>query len=216
MSASREPRTLLCYGDSNTYGYDPRTPDGSRYPYGVVWTTRVAKALGSGWRVISEGLNGRTTAYDRPGLVWKNGLTYLTPCLVSHKPVDVVTLMLGTNDCNVEMNLSPGDIAEGMKKLVLTVRAVTADYQGYIPRIVLMAPAAISQELCGTVFEGEIDETSAAKSRAIVPLYRALAERYGCGFLDCSRLPVSPIDGEHLTEEGHAALADMLLKLLSE
>lgn len=210
-----EPKTLLCYGDSNTYGYDPAT-DGDRYPLETLWTTRVARGLGSGWRVISEGLNGRTTAYDRPGLPWKNGLTYLTPCLVSHKPLDAVTLMLGTNDCNVEMGLSVADIAAGMERLVLTVRGVCAEYQGYIPRIYVLAPAAISPDIAGTTFDGEIDETSVEKSRALPALYRAVAEKYGCGFVDCSDLPVSRTDCEHLTPEAHELLASRLLSALTE
>ena len=205
--------TILCYGDSNTYGYDPHT-DGERYPLEVCWTTQFARALGEEYRVIVEGLSGRTTAYDRLGFPWKNGYPYLTPCLASHKPIDYLIIMLGTNDCNVEMELSAEQIAAGMEKLVSTAEAVTASEQGYVPRIVVVAPAAIRPEIAGTVFDYQLDETSVQKSRDIAPLYRRIAEEHGCLFLDATGVETSPIDCEHLTEAGHAALAELLTDLV--
>ena len=89
-------KTVLCYGDSNTYGYDPRS--GLRYPASVRWTCRLATLLGPDYHVIEEGCNGRTTVFDDPIEGWKNGLGYLKPCLNSHKPVDIVILMLGPED----------------------------------------------------------------------------------------------------------------------
>ena len=108
--AAHDRITVLCYGDSNTYGYDPYTR--GRYPYEKRWTTLLGEMLGSRYEVISEGLNGRTTAYDRPGAAWKNGMSSFTACLGTHKPVDYVIIMLGTNDCDEELGLSAGDIAK--------------------------------------------------------------------------------------------------------
>ena len=210
-----EPIAVLCYGDSNTYGYDPRT-DGERYPLRVCWTTLLAEKLGGDYRIISEGLSGRTTAYDRVDAPWKNGHPYLTPCLATHKPIDYLTIMLGTNDCNVEMGLSAEEIAAGMEKLVTTAKAVTREEQGYVPRIVVIVPAAIRPEIEGTTFDYQLDETSVQKSRDIGPLYRAIAEKHGCLFLDASMVETSTIDCEHLTEQGHAQLAELLFALLRE
>ena len=89
-------KTILCYGDSNTYGYNPS--NGFRYPENVRWTGRLQSALGEGYKIIEEGCNGRTTIFDDPLEGWKNGLGYLRPCLNSHKPVDIVIMMLGSND----------------------------------------------------------------------------------------------------------------------
>ena len=89
-------KTILCYGDSNTYGYDPS--NGFRYPKNVRWTGVLADLLGPEFTVIEEGCNGRTTVFDDPLEGWKNGLDYLKPCLNSHKPIDLVILMLGSND----------------------------------------------------------------------------------------------------------------------
>lgn len=209
------PVTVLCYGDSNTYGYDPNT--GGRYPAGVRWTNILADKLGSGYRVIDEGLNGRTTVYDRPDGAWKNGYPYLTPCLGSHKPIDVLVFMLGTNDCNSDLGLSAEDIAAGMEKLVCTAEEMTAELQGYVPKMIIVVPAAIKPDFAGTPFEYQLDEAAVRKSHDIAPLYEKLAKEHGCMFLDGSdSLEVSDIDCEHLTENGHSRLADMLYELITD
>lgn len=207
--------TILCYGDSNTYGYDPHT-DGERYPVEICWTTRFARTMGPDCRVIVEGLSGRTTAYDRIEFPWKNGYPYLTPCLASHKPIDYLIIMLGTNDCNVEMGLSAEQIAAGMELLVHTAEEISRSEQGYVPRIVVVAPAAIRPELEGTVFSYQLDETSVQKSHDIAPLYQKIAETHGCLYLDATAVETSPIDCEHLTEAGHETLSEMLVDLIRQ
>lgn len=104
-------KTVLCYGDSNTYGYDPS--DGFRYPESVRWTCRLQKLLGDDYRIIEEGCNGRTTVFDDPIESWKNGRDYLKPCLNSHKPIDIVILMLGSNDLKETFHASAKQIAAG-------------------------------------------------------------------------------------------------------
>ena len=106
----KEKKTILCYGDSNTWGYNP--VNGLRYPEDVRWTGRLQKLLGPSYRVIEEGCNGRTTVYADPEEGWKCGLTYLCPCLNSHKPIDVVILMLGSNDLKRIFHASAQEIAE--------------------------------------------------------------------------------------------------------
>ena len=116
-------KTILCYGDSNTYGYDPET--GFRYPYEDRWTTILQKRLGDEALVIPEGLNGRTTCFEdeiRPG---RNGFAYLEPCLHSHGPIDLVVLMLGTNDLKIRFQLTPTDIGKAIDRLILTIKMIT-------------------------------------------------------------------------------------------
>lgn len=98
-------KSILCYGDSNTYGLMPDSPD--RYPRDVRWTGILQKKLGEDYYVIEEGLSGRTTLWDDPIEEHKNGKKYLLPCLDSHKPVDLVILMLGTNDLKTRFSLTP-------------------------------------------------------------------------------------------------------------
>lgn len=203
--ASHDRITVLCYGDSNTYAYDPYT--GGRYPYEKRWTTLLGELLGDRYEVISEGLNGRTTAYDRPGAAWKNGASSLIACLGTHKPVDYVIIMLGTNDCNEELGLSAQDIADGMETLVRMVEDETPALQGYVPEIIVAVPAAIQGDIENSPFAAELTPSSVQKSVDIGPLYMEIAERHGVRFADASAgIEVAP-DCEHLTEEGHRKIA---------
>ena len=133
-------RTILCYGDSNTWGYDPET--GERFPEDVRWPGVLRTKLGDDYRVIEEGLSGRTTVWDDPiEGVHKNGRTYLGPCLESHKPVDLVTLMLGTNDLKTRFGSSASDIAQGAAQLSEMVSRSGCGPGGGAPVVLLISPA---------------------------------------------------------------------------
>lgn len=208
-------KTVLCYGDSNTFGYEPLT--GTRYPKEARWTTILQKKLGEKFEVAVEGLNGRTTAYDRPDNAWKNGFPYLAPCIASNKPVDYIIFMLGTNDCNSDLGLSIEDIAEGMERLIEEVEKEVPDMQEYMPQMIVVVPAAIRDGWESSPFAYQLNEESVKKSRSLAPLYKELADRHGCLFLDCTNeLEVSSFDCEHLTANGHARLAELLAKMILE
>ena len=210
--ASHDRISVLCYGDSNTYGYDPYT--GGRYPYEKRWTTLLGELLGERYEVIPEGLNGRTTAYDRPGAAWKNGMSSFTACLGTHKPVDFVIIMLGTNDCNAELGLSAEEIAYGMETLVKTVGQEAPALQGYVPEIIVTAPAAIQGDIEQSPFADKLTSGSVQTSVALGPLYREIAEMYGVKFADATDgIEVSP-DCEHLTEEGHRQIARLFYDVI--
>ena len=205
-------RNILVFGDSNTYGYDPGTC--GRYPYEKRWTTMLGEKLGGRYEVIPEGLNGRTTAYDRPGEAWKNGASSFIACLGTHKPVDFVIIMLGTNDCNEELGLSAEDIADGMETLVKMVENETPALQGYVPEIIVAAPAAIQGDIEKSPFACKLTSGSVQKSVDIGPLYRGIAERHDVKYADAtSGIEVSP-DCEHLTEEGHRQIADLFYEVI--
>ena len=206
-------KTILCYGDSNTYGYDPRT--GGRYPKEERWVTILQNLLGADYEIIPEGLNGRTTAYDREDGPWKNGYPYLQPCIGSHKPVDEIIIMLGTNDCNFDLYLSAEDIAKGLEKLILMIRNETEEMQGFIPEILIVVPAAIKDNYKNSPFAYQLNDESVKKSHDIAPLYKVLADKYGCKYLDASTAcEVSDIDSEHLTVDGHRTLAALLANVV--
>ena len=204
--------SVLCYGDSNTYGYDPYT--GSRYPYEKRWTTILGEMLGDRYEVIPEGLNGRTTAYDRPGALWKNGITSFTACLGTHKPVDYLIIMLGTNDCNAGLGLSAEQIAGGMENLVKIAEKETPGLQGYIPEIIVTAPAAIQGDFENSPFAYELTPESVQKSHDIGPMYEELAKKHGMRFADATTGIEVSEDCEHLTEEGHRQMAKLLYEAI--
>lgn len=194
---------IVCFGDSNTYGFDQSTY--ARFPRAVRWPGVLAAQLGDEAEVIEEGLNGRTTMWDDPYESGRNGRTYLLPCLRSHAPVDVLVVMLGTNDTKTIFGRTAAEIAAGARALVDDVLASGCGPNGGPPRVVLVAPPG----------PGEVTERSEvwgfgeakAKGERMPGLYRTVADMAGVAFLDASALVgVDPADGVHLAPEAHATL----------
>lgn len=207
-------RTVLCYGDSNTHGTRPveRIGQLGRFEEPDRWPGVLRARLGTEWRVIEEGLPARTTVHDDPieGR-HKNGLATLRPCLESHLPLDLVVLMLGTNDLKARFSVTPFDIASSVEVLLNEIVACKAGRDGRPPRLLLVAPVPIEEVgFLGAMFEG-----GAVKSRQLASLYEAVAGRQGAVFFDAgSVVRVSPVDGIHFEADGHhrlgAALADAI------
>lgn len=194
---------VVCYGDSNTYGYD--IAGGGRFAPDVRWPGVLAAALGPGVAVIEEGLNGRTTIWDDPMLDGRNGRAYLLPCLRSHAPIDLVVIMLGTNDTKSIFGVGAPEIASASGVLADLVRLSGTGPAGGAPRVLLVAPPPIAglTDLSEVWGFGE----ARAKSERFSALYRTVAERAGVSFLDAGQAAeVDPADGVHLTRAGHAAL----------
>ncbi|MBP5750732.1 MAG: acylhydrolase, partial [Firmicutes bacterium] len=173
-------KTILCYGDSNTYGYDPS--NGFRYPADVRWTGVLKGLLGPEYTLIEEGCNGRTTVFDDPLEGWKNGLDYLKPCLNSHKPIDIVVMMLGSNDLKDCFGASAAEIADGAGVLVRTIQEFTQLKQGYVPAIVLVSPPYIGSGLNESPFSYAFDDTAIERSHRFAAEYKRVADQYGCVF----------------------------------
>jgi lysophospholipase L1-like esterase len=190
-------KTVLCYGDSNTWGYN--AAGAGRYPLEARWTTALARELGSGYTVIAEGLNGRTTVWPDPVEgEHKNGKPYLIPCLESHHPIDLVILMLGTNDLKHRYGLSAWDIASGAGTLAQIIHRSEFGPEGAPPEVLLLAPprTCVGDGPFAGMFEGA-DE----KSKLFGSQYRRVAEENGVDFLNTSQVIVSdPTDGIHLAE----------------
>ncbi len=206
-------KTILCYGDSNTWGYNPAT--GDRFSRDERWPGVLRQELGDGYQVIEEGLNGRTTVWDDPIEGYKNGKEYLIPCLESHQPVDLVVIMLGTNDLKKRFSLSAYDIADGAGVLVDVVQRSSAGLDEGAPKVLLMAPPPVGRL---TEF-AEMFEGAEIKSRRFSEHYRRVAEGRGCEFLDTSQGVVSSdIDGIHLELSEHQklgrAVAGLVRKIL--
>lgn len=135
-------KNILCYGDSNTWGYNP-IENGKRYEYKDRWTTILGNSLGSDYNIISEGLNGRTTVWDDPIKLCVNGQVYLLPCLESHKPLDLVIIMLGTNDLKQRLNLPACDIAAGAGVLVDIVQKSMCGVGDNSPEVLVLIPPEV-------------------------------------------------------------------------
>ncbi|MCE2483754.1 MAG: SGNH/GDSL hydrolase family protein [Alphaproteobacteria bacterium] len=198
-------KTVLCYGDSNTWGAVPLVSldDVRRFDIAVRWPGALRERLGAGYWVVEEGLNGRTTVHDDPVEgEHRNGRTYLRPCLETHAPIDLVILMLGTNDLKHRFAVTPWDIAASAGLLIDIIRASTAGVAGNAPRVLLMCPPPL---LAGMFTDGR------EKSRALAPHYAAVAEARGCAFVNAGEvIECSEVDGIHFDAEDHVALGTHL------
>lgn len=202
-------KTVLCYGDSNTWGYDPAT--GSRFPKDKRWTGVLQNELGDDFEVIEEGLNGRTTVWDDPIEGYKNGKEQLIPCLMTHMPIDLVVIMLGTNDLKKRFSVSAFDIAQGAGVLVNIVQNSKTGPNGSSPKVLLIAPPPVAKLTnFAEMFEGAED-----KSKLFSKHFRDVARAYNCEFLDSSEvITSSDIDGIHLEVSEHMKLGQAVAKIV--
>lgn len=208
---SAQPRVILCYGDSNTWGSIPASEE--RFSPSVRWTGVLAGELGPGYQVIEEGLGGRTTLWDDPIEGYKNGREYLIPCLATHKPVDVVVLMLGTNDLKLRFSVSAYDIAASIAALVEIIQKSAAGVGSQSPLILLIAPPPL-----GMLTEySEMFEGGLQKSRKLGAYYRQVAGEYRCAFLDAGQVIVSSdLDGVHFDADQHSLLGKAVAEKVKE
>jgi lysophospholipase L1-like esterase len=194
-------KTVVCYGDSNTWGFNAATCD--RLAPNVRWTGIVQAELGSSYRVIEEGLNGRTTNLDDLIELNRNGLAYLAPCLESHAPIDLVTIMLGTNDLKARFDRNAADIAQAAAMLAEIARSMRVGPDNTAAKVLYIAPPVVGalDELDG-MFAGAVE-----KSTQFARYYEIWARRNQLDFLDAGSVVVSsPIDGIHLDPPEHATL----------
>jgi lysophospholipase L1-like esterase len=216
-------KTILCYGDSNTYGTLPvdidmmETPFISsdyRLPREKRWTGIMQRELGAGYYVIEEGLNGRTTVWDDPiEGVHKNGLKYLVPCLESHAPVDLVLLMLGTNDLKTRFSVSAFDIALSAGVLVKTILQSGFGPGGKNPKVLLMCPPPLGKV---SLF-AELFTDGVKNSLELAKYYRKIARLYGCDFINVSEIiSASDIDGIHYEEKEVEKFGMELVKIVKK
>jgi lysophospholipase L1-like esterase len=198
-------KEVLCFGDSNTWGFDPRTKE--RYARTTRWTCLLQEQMGEKFAIVDEGLNGRTTVWDDPVEGDKNGLKHLGPCIESHKPLDLVVIMLGTNDLKQRYSVPAVDIARSVGRLVEMVQKSTTGIGGAAPPVLLVSPPPLAKLTeFADMFAG-----GGPKSQKLAELYRTKAEELGCLFLDAgSVVQTSGADGVHWEPEGHARFAGLI------
>lgn len=214
-----EKTRILCFGDSNTHGTNPTGP---RYGEDARWPMVLQSLLGEGFRVLEEGFGGRTIAFDDPvegG--FKSGMQYLPPCLLSHNPLDMIVVMLGTNDTKRRFGMAASAIAQALAHLVRLCHLYGLDARGEPSRVLIVAPPPISERVADTRMWGAFDRSSMEVSAQLAGEYERVARLMRCGFLDAARLcRASDEDGVHLTAEGHRALArgvrEAVLNMLGE
>jgi lysophospholipase L1-like esterase len=202
-------KTVLCFGDSNTWGFIPESiteKHPRRHPHNVRWTGVLAGELGEGFRVIEEGQNGRTTVHDDPFALARNARSVLPALLESHKPLDAVVMMLGTNDLKAVFAVSPPEIAMGVRMLAQMILSSEVTPRHAAPRLLLVCPPIILPQ--PHLPDVAVKFPDASRLSMELPRhYEALAASLGCAYLNAqSVVSTSAVDGIHLDAQAHAQL----------
>ena len=212
---------IVCLGDSNTHGYcaDPGdcADGGIRFNESERWTRLLQEKLGEEYLVIEEGLSGRTTCFDDPIHEGLNALHYIYPCLKSHEFIDLLVIMLGTNDTKDRFYASAACIAIGMAWLVKKAMA-TECWGDKKPNILVIAPPPIGGGMLTSPVAATMGTGCVKKSEELAHYYKEQCDLIGCHFLDAGKLgcEFNQIDYMHLTKQGHATLAQGLADLVSK
>ena len=210
---------IVCFGDSNTHGYcaDPHdcADGGIRFNESERWPRRLQSLLGEEYLVIEEGLSGRTTCFDDPIHEGLSGLDYITPCLKSHETVDLLIIMLGTNDTKDRFYASAACIGIGMARLVKKAMA-TECWGGKKPSILVVAPPPIGEGMLTAPCAATMGSLCVEKSRELARFYKEQCDLIGCHFLDAQELgcEFNTVDYMHLTNRGHETLAEKLAEIV--
>lgn len=204
-------KNILCFGDSNTWGCKPikSLEQFERFSKAERWPGILQRELGADFDVIEEGMGGRTTIWDDPLEGYKNGREYLVPCLNTHQPLDLVILMLGTNDLKARFSLPAYDIAASAGSLVDLIQRHKFQVVGcHTPSVLLMVPPPILDIPEPPEFFKEMFDGATTKSKLFSVHFRRVADNLGCSYLDTADfIKVSPLDGIHYDASTHVKLA---------
>ena len=206
---------IVCFGDSNTHGYcaDPTdcADGGIRFNENERWTRRLQTLLGEEYLVVEEGLSGRTTCFEDPLFEGLSALPYISPCLKSHEFVDLLVIMLGTNDTKERFSANAPCIAIAMARLVKKAMA-TECWGGKKPNILVIAPPHIGEGMPLSDVGPSMGAGCVEKSQVLAKYYKEQCDLLNCHFLDAQELgcEFNNIDCMHLTNQGHATLAQAL------
>ncbi len=196
-------KTVLCYGDSNTWGYIVGT--GKRYPRNIRWPGVLADVLSDEIEVIEEGLPGRTTVWDEPFREGRNGKVFLPTLLESHSPVELLVIMLGTNDMKHIYSSTAHYAATGIRELINILKKPTLSAYNKPPEVLIISPPII--EWSSDDIKLEFHPDIAEESRKFAKSYHDVAKECSCFFLDSSKVVGNSFaDGVHLGEKEHLKL----------
>ncbi len=200
-------KNILCFGDSNTYGVDPVS--GGRWPKDVRWTGVLQNILGSEYYVIEEGYSGRTTALNDRKDPYRAGTDAITPVMKTHSPVDLVIVMLGTNDLQTPYSTTAKGSAAFCECIITKIRSYCFEKSHPMPEILIVSPPLIGEKVEESRFWG-YDHESYTKSLDLAKWYAIMASNNKAHFLDAAKYAKPGQDQLHMDAESHKALATAL------
>lgn len=197
-------KNILCFGDSNTWGYIPGT--GNRFSEGIRWTSILQNNLGYEYKILEEGLCGRTSVFDDRTRPDRNGIKSLPGILENAGDIDAAIIMLGTNDCKSYYDASAREIAEGVDKCVNEIlKFVPAE------KVIVVSPILLGEDVYLEGFDPEFNKKSVVVSKSLKHEYEKIALKRGTAFLAASDyVTASREDMEHMNALGHAMFAQVI------
>ncbi|MDY3729171.1 MAG: GDSL-type esterase/lipase family protein [Candidatus Choladocola sp.] len=218
-------KRILCYGDSNTHGCNPAwvaeweddLSKGVRFSKEERWTGILQEKLGGEYEIIEEGLPGRTTVFADPVYPYFDGRATVLPVILSQSPIDLVVLMLGTNDLKVTFTPSEDVAARAMEELLKVLMNPYIWEHRKVPKILIVSPVSIRDNIADSHFWGMYDLESVRLSKELARIYEPLSKRYGCEFMDAAQYAeASLLDSIHMDAENHEKLAEALCQKIKE
>lgn len=204
-------KRIICFGDSNTWGCNPLTQ--ARFGEHERWTGVLQRKLGDGYCVIEEGLNGRTTVWDDPIELHKNGYKYLFPMMESHKPFDLIVIMLGTNDLKRRFSVNTRDIAQSVALLAKEAMRSECGPEDASPKALLVAPIHIDPNIMNSRFAEMFEQDCIIRSRHFNHWFSEFAHEIGSPYMNAADFAEpDPADCLHISQNGHKALGEAIAK----
>jgi len=195
-------KKIICYGDSNTFGYNPK--DGSRFDENIRWTSVLQKNLGTNYKVINEGVCDRTGFVYNPKGVIFSAPKHFPDFISKSDNIDLLILWIGTNDLQFQYNISLSTIEQGLENLIKLAKTKAK-------KILIISPVILSENILKGAFNYQFDKTSIVKSREVGTVYKKITEIYNCKLFNINTIvKPSDIDGLHYDENSHKIIANRL------
>jgi lysophospholipase L1-like esterase len=214
MNINPAAKRVLCFGDSNTWGY---IPGGSHHRYApdVRWTGILQNLLGNDFEVIEEGLNSRgiVKGDPRPGKEGRSAIEYILPCLDTHDPLDYAVLFLGTNELKAEFDLSAMQIARNLEDLIEMISSKPSQFRDTKPQIIVIVPPVLD-ETTEYALKGNKYIGAHKKSLELKGEYKKIAQEMKCSIVDVQNKLLTGSDGVHLLPESHKLLAEEICRVI--
>ena len=203
-------KKIICYGDSNTFGYNPEQPKGFRYDENIRWTSLLQKNLGDEYEVVNEGMCDRTGFVNHPDGFMFSAPKHFPKMISQTEIFDILILALGTNDLQFQYDISFGAVEKGLETLINTAKEKAKE-------IIIIPPVVLDERILKGYFSYQFDEKSIVKSRKVGRIFRQLANVYNCKYFDINKFTTpSDADGLHYDENSHKLIADKLAEFIKE
>ena len=199
-------KKIICYGDSNTFGFNPK--DGSRFDENTRWTSKLQNILGNDYNVVNEGLCDRTGFVNNPKGFLFSAQKHFPKMITKTDNIDLIILAVGSNDLQFQYDVSFGAIEKGLEKLINIAQEKTEN-------IIIVPPVMLSEKVLEGFFSYQFDKTSIIKSKKVGRIFRQIANVYHCGYFDINKITSpSDYDGLHYDENSHILIAEKLVNFI--